>query len=233
MKINKSTLRKLIAENLKKSKDFKNLNEKFYPKSVRKLGADDDKRGGKVSHEFEGEIEPTMMSELDPEVYPFADPSHADHARMKKQLSDDPSLFSNYKKDAKIKSMFYGKKGEPKTHRPKIEPEDLEGVEGLVFPSDISSTAANREIGSQSRDLLAPYDEGGESFSSDLSTRRGDSKQKRKSNAVIKLEDTQIKIQEKIIALEEEGADSERIAYLNELYDDLQSVLDVLSTINI
>lgn len=233
MKINKSMLRKLIAENLKKSKEYQNLSEKFYPKSVRKLGKDDDKRGGKVSHELEGEIEPTMMSELDPEVYPFADPAHEDHEEMKKVFSDNPAAFSDYRQDARIKSMFYGKPGEKKTHRPKIDPSDLEGVRGLRLPDDMTLTQANRELSSQSREQLAPYDEGGESFSSDMSTRRGPSKQRRKSNAMMSLENTQIKIQEKIIELEEEGGQGDRITYLRELYDDLQSVADTLAGIRI
>jgi hypothetical protein len=231
MKITKSTLKKLISENLKKSKDFKKLNEKFYPKSVRKLGKDDDKRGGSVSHEFEGEIEPTMMSELDPAVYPFADPSHEDHASMKKRFSDDPSAFSDYRQDARIKSMFYGKKGK-KTHRPKIEPSDLENVHGLRLPDD-DLRAANRELSSQSRSELSPYDEGGESFSDDISTARGPSKQRRKSNAMMTLENTQISIQEKIVELESEGGQQERIEYLQGLYTDLQEVIDTLSSINI
>lgn len=233
MKINKSTLKKLIEENLKSSKEYKNLTEKFYPKSVRKLGKDDDKRGGKVSHEFEGEIEPTMMSELDPEVYPFADPSHPDHDEMKKQFKEDPSLFSDYKRDAKIKSMFYGKKGEPKTHRPKIDPSDLEGIEGLRIPDDMTIQTANREISNQSRAEFAPYDEGGESFSGDLGTRRGPSKRARKINAEIALDNVQIKVQEKIIELENEGGQEDRIEYLRELYSNLQEVMDLLETINI
>ena len=233
MKINRRDLKKLIASKLESSKEFKRLNEKFYPKSVRKLGKDDDKRGNKVSHEFEGELEPTMMSELDPEVYPFADPAHEDHEEMKKVFSDNPEAFSDYRQDARIKSMFYGKSGEKKTHRPKIDPSDLEGVRGLRLPDDMTLTQANRELSSQSRELLSPYDEGGESFSSDMSTRRGPSKQRRKSNAMMALENTQIKIQEKIIELEEEGGQNDRISYLRELYNDLQSVADTLSSINI
>ena len=233
MKITKNTLRKLVAENLKRSKDYKNLNEKFYPKSVRKLGKDDDKRGNKVSHEFEGEIEPTMMSELDPEVYPFADPTHPDHAAMKKRFKDDPASFSDYRKDARIKSMFYGKKGDPKTHRPKLEPEDIAGLEGLRFPEEMTSTQVNREISDQSRTELSPYDEGGESYSADVGTRRGPSKQKRKSNAMLKIESTQIAIQEKIIELENEGGQEDRIEYLNGLYENMQEVMDLLSTIRI
>lgn len=231
MKITKSMIKKLVAENLKKSKEFKNLNEKFYPRSVRKLGKDDDKRGNTVSHEFEGEIEPTMISELDPEIYPFADPSHEDYASMKKRFEDDPSEFSDYRKDARIKSMFYGPKG-GKTHRPKISPEDLEGVEGLRLPND-DLRAANRELSSQSRSELAPYDEGGASFSDELSTSRGPSKQQRKSNAVMTIDNAQIKIQEKIIELESEGGQQERIEYLKSLYEDLQTVMDTLTSINI
>ena len=233
MKITKNTLRKLVAENLKESKDYKTLSEKFYPKSARKLGKDDDKRGGKVSHELEGEIEPSMMSELDPEIYPFADPGHPDHTEMKKRFKEDPSLFSDYRRDAKIKSMFYGKKGDPKTHRPKLTPEDIAGLEGLRFPEDMTSTQANRELSDQSRSELAPYDEGGESYSADLGNRRGPSKQKRKSNAIIKIENTQIAIQEKIIELENEGGQEARIEYLKGLYENMQEVMDLLATIRI
>lgn len=233
MKITENTLRKLVAENLKKSKDYKNLSEKFYPKSVRKLGKDDDKRGGKVSHEFEGKIEPTMMSELDPEIYPFADPSHPDHNEMKKKFKEDPSMFSDYRRDARIKSMFYGKKGDPKTHRPKLEPADIAGLEGLRFPDDMTATQVNREISDQSRSEFAPYDEGGESYSDEVGTRRGPSKQQRKSNAMLKIENTQIAIQEKIIELESEGGQEDRIEYLKGLYENMQEVMDLLSTIRI
>lgn len=232
MKIKKSALRKLIAENLGKSKEFKTLNEKFYPKGIRKLGKDDDNRGGKVSHEAEGEIEPTMMSELDPEVYPFADPGHEDYREMKKRFEDDPSLFSDYRKDARIKTMFYGKKGEPKTHRPKITAADLEGIEGLRFPEDMTDTQANREIGTQSRDEFAPYAEGGESFNTSASSRRGPSKARRQSDAIMKIDNMQVGIQEKILEFQEAG-EQDRVDYLTSLYNDLDEVKEVLASIRI
>ena len=129
--------------------------------------------------------------------------------------------------------MFYGKKGDPKTHRPKLAPEDIAGLEGLRFPEDMTATQANRELSDQSRSELSPYDEGGESFSSDLANRRGPSKQKRKSNAMIKIESTQIEIQEKIIELENEGGQEARIEYLKGLYENMQEVMDLLATIRI
>jgi hypothetical protein len=236
MKITNKKLRQLIAEGLSKSKEFKKLNEKFYPSNVRKLNKGEDPTK-KTSHEAEGFIEPTIFpDEFDPEVYPFADPSHPEHDAMKKRFRDDPSAMSDYRRPAKLRTMFYkDSKSGRKTHRPKLSASDLEGIEGLRYPESDSMSAQkiNTELGSQSRGEFAPFDEGGESFSDDISTARAPSKRERKAEASNKLESLMINIQEKIVTLEEEPGNEDRIAYLQSLYEDIQMILEEIDSINI
>lgn len=236
MKVNKSMLKKMIKEGLYSSKEYKKLNEKFYPSSIRKLNKGEDPTK-KTSHEAEGFIEPTIFpDEFDPEIYPFADPSHPEHDAMKKRFKDDPSAMSDYRQPAKIRTMFYkDSKSGLKTHRPKIRPADLEGIEGLRYPESdsMSSQKINTELGSQSRGEFSPFDEGGASFSDEISSSRRPSKRERMAQASNKLDEVAINIQEKIAMLEEEGGNEERVEYLKDLYDNILMVLEGIDSINI
>jgi len=236
MKVNKSILKKMIKEGLYNSKEYKRLNEKFYPKNIRKLNKGEDPTK-KTSHEAEGFIEPTIFpDEFDSDVYPFADPSHPDHDTMKKRFKDDPSAMSDYRQPAKLRTMFYkDSKSGLKTHRPKLSASDLEGIEGLRYPESDSMSAQkiNTELGSQSRGEFAPFDEGGDSFSDEMTTARGPSKRERMAQASNKVDEVAISIQEKIAMLEEEGGNEERVEYLKDLYDNILMVLEGIDSINI
>lgn len=227
MKINKNELKRLIVENLKKSKEFKNLNERFVPSGPPRKLSPEETQGGKVSHGVFGKLFPTNWAELK-----GVDPSR------EPEFEKNPALFDDYGEEASIKTMLYkDPKTGLKTHRPKITPEDVKGLSGLQYPEGFTSQQLNAELGNKSREAFKPYDEGGTGYTADMSTDRQPGKLKRKNAAADKLENVQIKIQEIIVGLEGKASSSEedanRIEYLKQMYADINDVIELIDSIKI